>query len=165
MACEILHPQGSYIDGEQKLYASAADYVAGQPAKNTANGVDIALTPATCNGIMKNDKYVDANAKVGPQVGDTPDQTDLRCTVVKGPFKVKLTTGRLLAGTYAAPFVYPGSGGGGWAVGDHLYVSSGGKWDNQAAVGGDPSFGTVTKVPASATDSLEADIIPHYFKG
>lgn len=166
MACEILHPQGAYLDGEEKLSASAGDYVAGMPAKVTSSGIDVALTPATVNGLMKNDKSVDAGVKVGPQVGDTPDQSDLRCTVVKGSYKVKLSQGKLLAGTYAAPFAYPPTGGGGvWSKGDKLYVNGSGKWDNAAASGGDPSFGIVTKAPASATDTLEADIHPLYVKG
>jgi hypothetical protein len=165
MALELLHPQGAYLDGEEKLASAAADYVAGQPAKVTATGLDIALTPATVSGLMKNDKSIDANAKVGPQVGDTPDQSDLRCTTVHGTIKVKMTPGRTLAGTTVTPFVYPGTGGGGWAKGDKLYVNSAGKWDNAAQTGGDPDFGTVTKAPASATDSLEAHMNPMYFKG
>ena len=165
MALEILQPQGAYLDGGQKLSSTAADYVAGQPCKITATGLDVALTPATTLGLMKNDKSVDAGAKVGPQAGDTPDQTDLRATKVNGAYQVKMTTGRRFDNTLTQPFVFPGTGGGGWAVGDKMYVNGSGKWDNAPAVAADPSFGIVLKVPASATDSLEADMWLFYAKG
>lgn len=158
MGCEVLFLEGCYIDGEQPLYASAADYVAGMAAKNTANGVDVASSHATVNGIMKNDGSVDQNARNSPQVGDSTDTSDLRCAVIKGVAKVKMTPGTLRAGTVAAPFIFPGSAGGGWAVGNKMYVTAAGKWDNTPIASEQP-FGTVTKIPASATDSLEADMV------
>lgn len=168
MATNIRFMQGCRIDGERTLASGAADYVAGMAAKITATGLDVALTPATVDGIFKNDKSVDASAKVGPMAGDTPDQSALNASVAKGNFQVELTRGKLLAGTYAYPFASPPTGGGGlWTVGDKMYVNGSGKWDNAAAAGGDPSFGTVVEVVGTAAtpDAIVADLVPHYFKG
>lgn len=164
MACEGLFI--GHLDGEGLLSSTAADYVAGQPVKNTATGLDVALLPAGVIGMFKNDKSQDAGPLVGPQVGDAPASGSISATVLKGNVKVKLTTGTKKDLTTTQPFAFPPSGGGGvWAIGDKMYVSATGKWDNAAAAGGDPDFGIVSLPPAAATDPLEADMHPLYVKG
>lgn len=157
MACELLEINGGGIDGEMTLASDAIDYVAGQPVRVKASGIDIAVDAFDVIGIMKNDKSVDASAKVGPMAGDTPDQSDLRASRCHGTLKVKMTRGKLLAGTFQTPFQYPPTGNAGaWAVNDKLFCSDAGLWDNVPENAGDQSYGTVTKAPTSATDSLEA---------
>lgn len=166
MACEVLFLEGGYLDGEPLLSATAADYVAGQPVKITSTGYDVALLPADVLGMFKNDKSQDAGPLVGPQVGDAPASGSISCTVIKGTVKVKMTTGTKKDLTTTTPFAFPPTGNAGvWAVGQKLFVSATGKWDNAAAAGGDPDFGVVELAPAAATDPLEATMHPLIAKG
>lgn len=158
MALELLDIEAGRIDGEMVLAPSGTDYVAGMACRITTTGLNVAVDAFDVIGLFKNDKSVDASTRVGPMAGDTPDQSDLRAARAKGKIKVKMTAGTLLAGTTTTPFTYPGSGGGGWAVNDKMYLQDDGKWDNVAENATDQSFGIVTKAPASAADSLEAEM-------
>lgn len=150
MACEVIHI-GGIIDGDENLDPASGDYVAGQPCEITAAGVKVTSSDAAFHGILKNDKSEDISG--GPQAVDTqpnsPAVLQQDTGVVLGPNKVRLTPGRLAAGTLATPFVYPGAGAG-WVVGNQVYNNGAGKWDNT----GTTARGRVTKAPASATDDM-----------
>lgn len=153
MGLEVLQI-GGWLDGDLRLKDAPTDYVAGMAAKITSTGADVATAPGDVIGVFKNDKRDDMAG--GPEVGDAPVTGDLDTTIVMGSNKVKMTPGVLPSGTVAAPFVWPGTAGGGWAVGDKMYVTTGGKWDNAPAAGGEPHFGHVIEAPASATGTLVA---------
>lgn len=154
MANEVIYI-GGYVDGDGNMSPKALPHVAGQPAKITADGYDLAKTPAEAAGTFKNDQRVtkSTGTVVGDQIlADGP----FPCTVVKGANKHKLTAGVLPDGTKDLPFEFPPSGGGKWIPGQKLYVSAKGKWDNSPAAANDPSFGVVEQdgAPATADDPL-----------
>jgi len=150
MALEVLF-FGGFIDGDEPRDPASADYVAGSAAAITAAGVARTATDADFVGLFKNDKSEDDVS--GPQAADQNIATDLDTGVVVGANKVSMSPGTLADGTTLTAFVFPGSGGGGWAVGDELFLVAAGRWDNQ---GGGIARGRVTKAPASATDNLIA---------
>ena len=152
MAAEILH-FGGYIDGDQPRDPASADYVAGQPLELTAAGAAVSTTDANFAGIFKNDKSEDDES--GPQAADAAVSTDLDTGRIVGTNSVRMTTGTRADGTEDQPFVFPGTGGGGWAIGDQIFNDASAKWDNNGA---GAARGRVTKAPASATDDLIVDM-------
>lgn len=155
MANEILHI-GGWLDGDNNMAPKALPHVAGMPAKVTADGYDLAKLPSEAIGTFKNDQRVtkSTGTVVGDQIlADGP----FPCTVVKGANKHKMTGGVLPDGTTAYPYEFPPTGGGGkWAPGQKVYVSTNGKWDNAPAAANDPAFGSVEQegAPAVVTDGL-----------
>jgi hypothetical protein len=144
MACEILLFAGN-VDGDLPLYASHAAYFGGQPAKISANGVDLCLSGADYIGLFKNDSTDDD--KSGPQVQDALAPGFLSTGVIQGANKVRVT--QAVTGQ-----VFPATGGAGaWAEGQLVYVGSTGLLDNAANASGKP-IGRVVKAPASATDDM-----------
>lgn len=151
MALEILF-QGGYIDGDRPLYASVADYVAGQPCQLRSDGtLELCTTDDETRffGLFKNDKREDVAG--GPQAADAVVTSDLDCARVKGINIVRMTAGKTPAGVVSAPWVWPATAGGAWAVGNEIFNNNAGKWDNQAA-GGSLARGRVIEVPTSATE-------------
>lgn len=149
MSAEILL-FGGYQDGELALDPATVDYVGGQPVEVTSAGVKLTIVGANYAGIFKNDKRDDIAG--GQQAGDAAVSGTQVTTVIFGTNKVLLRPGFLTTGAVSAPFVFPGTGGGGWAVGDQIEVNGAGKWDN---AGGGTKYGRVVKAPATATDTLE----------
>lgn len=155
MAMEFL-TTGGYIDGEQKEDTGVADvWYGGQPAVLTAAGckranvTSNAVVP-TIYGLFKNARAYDERAQV--QLNDANialAAAPINVTVYVGPGKVRFFTD----GTDAAPFVYPGAGAG-WAVGDEIFASTTGFYDNVPANVSDMALGKVIKAPTSATDDM-----------
>lgn len=154
MALKVLQLNGN-LDGESPIDTAGTDHVAGQPAKLTATGWQLALSFADVVGMFKNDMVDDV--KGGPSVGDAPAAGFSNATVLKGQNTVQMSPGFLKTGAVQAPFAFPGAGAG-WVKGKHIYCSATGFWDTAPANATEPPFGVVTKVPASATDTLEADM-------
>lgn len=154
MALAVLQLNGN-LDGEFAIDTAATDHVAGQPAKHTATGVALALTPATTMGLFKNDMADEV--LVGPSVGDALQTGLANATVLKGINTVKMTGGKLKTGAAQTPFLFPPTNSP-WTKGNHLFVSTAGFWDNAPGTANDPPMGICNKPPASATDSLEADM-------
>ena len=153
MSLEVLQLTG-WIDGDHAIDTAGTDHVAGQPARLTANGWVLALNPEDVGGLFKNDMAVDVAG--GPQAADAVASGYAKGAVLCGHNKVKMTPGKLKTGAVSAAWVFPGTNT--WDVGDRVFVTAAGKWDNAPAALNDPPFGYVTKAPASATDSLEAVI-------
>jgi hypothetical protein len=154
MALEALQLSG-WLDGEIPIDPAGTDHVSGQPAAYGASGMALALTPADTVGVFKND-MVDEVAG-GPSVGDLPAAGNANATVLKGFNKVKMTAGRLKTGAVQTPFAFPPTNSP-WARGNHIFVTATGFWDNAPENANDPPFGVVAKAPASAEDSLEAEM-------
>lgn len=149
MALEIIF-QGGYIDGDRPLYASVADFVAGQPCQLRTDGsLELCTTDDETRffGLFKNDKREDQAA--GPQVADAMVTSDYDAGRVRGINIVKMTAGKLPAGTVDAPWVWPATAHA-WAVNDEIFNNNAGKWDNQAA-GGSLARGRVIEAPTGAT--------------
>jgi len=149
MGAEVLH-FGGFIDGDEIQDPATPDYVAGNPVQITATGAARSTDDAEFVGIFKNSKSEDDAS--GPQAADALSG-DVSCGIIIGANKVIMSPGVNAAGATVAPFVFPGTGGGGWAVGDELHLDGSGDWDNAA---GGAARGRVTKIPASATDTLIA---------
>lgn len=160
MAVEILHT-GGFADGERTLNTGVATaYVGGQPAKITASGAELAVGTSNTEaskvvGIFKNARALDTSG--GVQLNDVSVATTdapVLSTLLTGDHQLRLfsRTGD------GAPFVWPGTGGGGWAVDDEIFVNTTGLWNNAAQNGGDKAHGRVVKAPTSATDDMVVDM-------
>lgn len=158
MACEVIQWAG-FIDGDYTVADSPDAYVGGQPARLSSGEANLCkyATEAQYIGIFKNDSGEDLAQ--GPQVDDTLLPGDKDCSIIIGANKV-LMKASLVSGVSTTPFAYPPSGGGGvWSDTDLLYIDANGKWDN-ADPGGGIKYGRVVKAPASATDTLVANMFP-----
>jgi hypothetical protein len=155
MACKVLQLSG-WLDGEHPIDTAGTDHVAGQAAKLTASGWELALLPKDVLGVFKND-MVDEVAG-GPQAADAPAAGYSNGTVVMGENKLELSPGFLKTGATQTPFKYPGTHT--WAIGNRIFLATDGTWDNAPGTTNDPPFGVVTKPPTSATDTLECVIDP-----
>lgn len=160
MAVEILHT-GGFADGERTLNTGVATaYVGGQPAKITASGAELAVGTSNTEaskviGIFKNARTLDTSG--GVQLNDAVIATTdapVNATLLTGDHQLRMFT---RTGD-AAPFVWPGTAGGGWAVDNELFVNTTGFWDNAPQNVGDKAHGRVVKAPTSATDDLIADM-------
>lgn len=156
MAVEILMT-GGFADGERVLNTGVADvYVGGQPAKLTGSGAQLAKATSNTEaskilGVFKNARTLDVSGSV--QLNDvlTPTtEAPVNATILCGDHQLRFFT----ATGDAAPFVWPGTGGGGWNVDDEIFCSATGFWDNVAANVGDKAQGRVVKAPTSATADM-----------
>jgi hypothetical protein len=152
MAIKALQLAG-WIDGDNELYVSGTDHVAGQPAKLTDNGWELALLPSAVLGVFKNDMADEL--KNAPQAVDARVDSMVPAAVLMGINKVELSAGKLKDKSVQTPFAFPPTSNGAWGKGDRLYVSATGFWDNHPAAVDDPAFGLVVKPATSATDTLE----------
>lgn len=168
MAVEVLST-GGYYDGDGPLDpTTATTVVGGMPAAISATGYKETTSPSAFAGLFKSTSVdevarsltINDVAVTSGMIAQAADATHqggaqlaLSCTIIKGACKVRFYTD----GLDASPFVWPGTTGGGWAVGDKIYVNSGGKWDNAVQTARDVAFGRVVKAATSATDDMIVD--------
>ena len=151
---------GGYLDGERKASAAllAATWPAGAAVTYTANGY-VAATPNDYIGIaMRSSVELSEQTAYVENVPQNTAVIPQALPVAFGPNKFRLL-GTVIAGATVYPFLStPGSGA--WAVGDKLYITAAGKFDNRPVAPTDRSYGVVDLIigPAAAATGLEISL-------
>jgi len=151
---------GGYLDGERKASAAllAATWPSGAAVTWTANGYVAAAPNDFCGVAMR------GSTELSDQTGyveNAPQNTAAIPTnvpVAFGPNKFRML-GTLIAGATVYPFLQTPAGGV-WAVGNKVYLTAAGKYDNAPVAGTDRAYGVVDAVigPAAAATGLELSL-------
>lgn len=147
MSLKILKMDACILHGMLSVKADGTEFVAGQPVKITADGIDLATNPEDVIGLAKVDRRQMLAA--GPQAaGSVVTTIDGGSAVMSGIALVELSLGTLAAGTTRSPFDTTPTTGGAWAVGQRVFLHTSGVWDNAAPASNDPPFGQVLEIPS-----------------
>lgn len=142
-----------WLDSEHQIATAGTDHVAGQPAKLTTTGMQLALLPKDVIGIFYNDMVLEVAG--GPSAVDAAASGFTPSSVLMGGSnKITISPGVLKTGAVQTAYVFPPTNSP-WAVGQHIFLNASGFWDNAPANTNDPPFGVVTKPPATSTDTMQ----------
>lgn len=145
--CEVRF-RGGYLNGERVVSTAlmTAKFPTGKPLAWSAGGW-VAAVPGDYIAIalMGSDHVLYQS----PMIENTRQAGSPVLPVAQGLCEFRME-GCEVADVLTLPFLAtPGLGS--WTVGDLLYISADGKWNNVVAVAGDPSYGEVVSIEGAAT--------------
>ena len=149
--------QGGFADGEREASAAlmAAGFPAGSPLVYTAAGWTLAANGDFFGVVSTGSDDIDNQSPMVEGVQQSGSQPVLPVWIGTNMFMLE---GSKVAGTHAYPFLQTPAGGT-WTVGDSVYVTAAGVYDD-TAVGAEPAVGEVLEVvgPAAAATALRVII-------
>jgi len=129
----------------------AGTYVGGQPVGIGASGfifgTELAASCCSLLGAFRNNSLIDTRVGAG-EVVTTTDLTHAKPTICYPGNKVKVYQGSVQS-DQTAPYENVS-----WALGDDVFISSGGLWTNVSGAGCAQSWGKVLDTPDSYGDPL-----------
>lgn len=150
---------GQRLDGDLNYSNSAGHYfqtitgtyVGGQPVglgpSGLIFGTALAAAPRSFFGILRNNSLIDTRVG-GGEVVTTTDLTKAKPTICYPGNKAKVYKGSV-QGDGSVPYEDVV-----WAIGNDVFISTGGLWTNVSAGGATQSWGKVQTVPSTYGDPL-----------
>lgn len=133
-------------------------YVGGQPVglgpSGLIFGTDLAAMCCSLLGALRNNSLIDTRVGAGEVLTDV-DLTKAKPTICYPGNKVKVYQGSVQKDA-TAPYENVS-----WAIGDDVYISSGGLWTNVSGAGCSQSWGKVLGTPDSYGDPLTFQFFPY----